>query len=81
MDLLDNLIHIIAQSRHQNPLRDRRKTAIAPSFAVSISLVAITQTAHSTMLMPPKISGMYLFFTACACRKATPKNTARTQRR
>ncbi len=25
MDLLDNLIHIIAQPRHQNPLRDRRK--------------------------------------------------------
>ncbi len=25
------------------------------------------------MLMPPKISGMYLFFTACDCRKATPK--------
>ena len=30
MDLLDNLIHIIAQPRHQNPLRDRRKNRHRP---------------------------------------------------
>ncbi len=44
MDLLDNLIHIIAQPRHQNPLRDRRKTAIAPPSPSQSHLVAITQT-------------------------------------